>query len=117
MTMFAARSDFFRELSDCARDLSGSIRERSDSHLDREDSIRQPGGASAVLSGLWAERPLQPPHLPLPPPIAGLVHQLPRPLHVAPRLREIPLVAAESRPFQVRIARVKPHRTALGDLQ
>jgi hypothetical protein len=34
-----------------------------------------------------------------------------------PRRVEISLVAAQPRPFQVRIALVKPHRSALGDFQ
>lgn len=34
-----------------------------------------------------------------------------------PRRGEIPLVPAEARPFEVRVALVKPHRPALGDLQ
>jgi len=34
-----------------------------------------------------------------------------------PRRVEIPLVPAEARPFEVRIALVQPHRPALSDLQ
>jgi hypothetical protein len=34
-----------------------------------------------------------------------------------PRGGEIPLVPAEARPFEVRVALVQPHRPALGDLQ
>src|SRR5262249_37797111 len=94
--------------------LVGTLDGGSEGTKPREEPARRQRSQAELLDG--AERSLQPRHLALPPPVADLVYQLPRPRRMAPRLRKLPLVAAEARPFEMRVARVKPHRAALGDL-
>src|SRR5262249_24109473 len=61
--------------------------------------------------------PLQPRHLPFPPLVLRLVHELPRFCHVLPGRFAVALLEGEARPLHVGVAEEEAHPAPLGDLQ